>query len=160
MLVLSFAPKFIFTKQYLDRTATYLKAQQNTFELIKNNTLENDVIILDPNNILNRYIPFYSARYVFSGGETISKDQQWNLLSFCSGSPYIKDCTNRNKLASNFFNYPSQDTLSKIRSEYRINYLLVSKTKQIEYNKFLDSDLNLSELVTENASYSLYKIQP
>ncbi len=155
-LFLSLYPRYIFYVQYKERTNMDLSYKVEDFNMIKNHTNENDVIIINPGDMLNRYLPFYTSRYIFAGHNGITKEQQWHVLPFCSG-PYSKDCNVRFDFSNRLFLSPSKGTVEEIKSNFKIDYLLVNKTNPEEVSRFEQSDIELT-LVSEDNKYYLYKI--
>jgi hypothetical protein len=157
MLFLTLYPRYIFLKQYSDNTNQNLQTQMVHLNMVREHSLPGDVIAINPHNIINRYIPFYSERYVLAGSNKISKDQQWQVFSFCNG-PYSKDCDSREDAAELLFNAPSKSQLANIKNQYQVNYLLLNKTDIDEYTKFTNSDLGLILPVAEDDQYAMYKL--
>jgi hypothetical protein len=156
-IFLSLYPRYEFLLQYTSKTNADLEIQMKHMTMIRNNTLPNDVIVINPRNILNRFLPFYAERYILAGANEVTKDQQWQVLSFCNGA-FGKDCIKREDIANQFFASPSQLTLQNVRSEYQANYILLNKLDQDEYTKFSASDLQLILPVAEDDQYALYKL--
>ncbi|OGE24247.1 hypothetical protein A2688_02770 [Candidatus Daviesbacteria bacterium RIFCSPHIGHO2_01_FULL_38_8] len=157
--ILSIIPKYQFINVYAKSTNKNLKSKINDLNFLKNNTQSNSVILLDSDNILNRYIPFYSERYIFSGNSLISKERQWQVLSFCNG-PFSATCNERSFVAESFFAAPSILALGEIKDKYKIDYLLLNKNDPNEIDIFDNSDLNLRKYkVSETENYILYSLK-
>jgi hypothetical protein len=158
-LFLSLIPKYNFIKTYSASTNLVLSERIKDINFVKKNTVENSVIILDPDNQINRYLPFYGERYIFSGSSLINKEHQWQVLSFCNG-PFSESCNKRLALADELFSNPSTEAVKKIKQQYKVDYLLVNKTNNEELMKFLNSNLNLQPLkISESNNYILFDMR-
>jgi hypothetical protein len=157
-LVLSLLPKYKFIDNYSDSVHARLINYSQDLSLIKSNTVHNSVIVIFPDDMINRYVPFYTQRYIYAGSNTINKEHQWQVLSFCNG-PFNEVCTNRLAMADQFFNSPSHVTLSKLKGAYQADYLLVNKSETnsslLEFSETLGTNLNKGE----TKDYILYDIR-
>ncbi len=152
----SLLPKYTFITQYVTNTDKSIDYYSNTLTLISNNSDLNSVILASPDDIINRYIPWFTRRYIFSGASIISRGQQWQVLPFCSG-PFYQDCKNRQDLSRTFFQNPSKKNLIEIRANYRVDDLLINKkeTYKIE-NLVKESAISPSG---ESDEYILFNIR-
>jgi hypothetical protein len=157
-VLLSIVPRVKFIYTYSRATDNSLAQRQTDFELIKNNSLQNDIIMINPENIINRYIPFYGERRIMAGSSIISKDQQWQVLSFCNG-PFSSACDPRDKISSEFFTSPNWNKLMEIISSYKVDYLLITKLQSKELDSFTNSNLNNLKPVAENEHYRMYDLK-
>ncbi|MBI3486022.1 hypothetical protein HY025_03685 [Candidatus Daviesbacteria bacterium] len=159
LVFLSIIPKYNFITTYATTTKNNLESRAGDFKLIQDHTEKGSVLFLSSDDQLNRYIPLYADRYIFAGSSMISKEHQWQVLSFCNG-PFAKICNIRLELSDDFFNYPSKDKLANIRGMYKIDYLLLKKTDLNQLNKFQSSDLRIQNLTLfQNENYLLYSLR-
>lgn len=155
VLYFSFYPKYIFISSYISSTIKQIESIKGDLISIKLNTRANSVIITNPEDIINRYIPYYTSRYIFSGDNYISKDHQWQVLPFCNG-PYKKDCDTRKDIINSIFHNPSQEDLLNIKNSYKIDYLMIKKS-DVEKKYVNTSKLaNLKSFDSKN--YLLYDL--
>jgi hypothetical protein len=124
--------------------------------LIKDNTSEDSVILAFPNNLVNRYIPYFTKRYVFTGSNFISKDHQWQVLSFCNG-PFAQTCLDRLNLADKFYKQPTIETLELIKQKYKVDYLLIDSQNLNEIN-IINNFLGILPIKSVDKRHWLYKI--
>jgi len=117
--------------------------------------LEGDVVILaNPNDMINRYIPAITGKYIFSGRWQISKEQQWAVILGDFFTPSKKkDAQKRVELAKSFFE--NADTLNEILKNYTVTHILVTKT---EYNTLALQNRDELHIISKNNGYILLKI--
>ncbi len=155
----SILPKYNFITKYTRDTDRNINSYKSTFDLLSINTIQDSVIMVNPSDIINRYIPWYTNRYIFAGSGSISKNQQWQVLSFCNG-PFYADCKKRQDLSTAFFTEPSLQRLNDIRKTYEVDYLLVYKKDELTIQKISFSDINqYIERITDNNDYMLFSLR-
>lgn len=156
LLGLSITPKALFIGTYSQDTQILLASEQPTFNLIKQDTAPDSVILSRPSDIINRHIPFYTDRYIFGADDGLSLLSQWQVLSFCNG-PYSTDCNRRIALADKFYNSPTTKTLNILKSNYEVDYLLITNTDPILPD--ITSNKTSFQLVATDSDYTLYKVK-
>lgn len=157
-VIASLIPKLDFVLVYARGTNTSLSSMQPDFDLIKHTTTPGSIILINPTNIINRYLPVYANRRIFAGSSLITKQQQWQVLSFCNG-PFAADCNKRDALATAFFNDPTMQSLANIRRSYEVDYVLVNLKNPIEYGTFLRSDFSRMHPAGANNDYLIIDVR-
>lgn len=151
----SLIPKMYFIYTYSKNTDANIGQFSEHLALILSNTKKDSVILFNPRDSLSRYVPFYADRYILQGTVKISKEQQWQVLSFCNG-PYNDACLKRYILSREFFEQPSAENLERIRESYQVDYVLANRSlgEDVEIG---DADLDIEE-IARDSSYVLYMI--
>jgi hypothetical protein len=153
LLLFSLAPRYEFIRSYSAQMQDRIQVQINIIEDIKNIKDDNAVILTDPNDIINRYMPAMTGKYIFAASIASDKDQQWQVVSVPS---YMTDqIQKRVDLANQFLEKPDMEMLKKIRKEYRLTHLLL---KQSYYNKLNNEILKNSKTVAKDDGYVLLEI--
>lgn len=153
LLILPLAPRFGFIESYSAQTQKIIEAKINIIEDIKKIDDINAVILTDPNDIINRFIPALTGKYIFSASITTNKKQQWQVISVPS---YMSDrIQKRVDLANKFFEKLDDDNLKEIKNEYKITHLLL---KQGDYDKLDDAIVGNSKIIAKNDGYVLLEI--
>ena len=120
----------------------------------KKTTSVHSVVMVDPTNTLNRYIPFYTDRYILAGSSLITKDQQWQVLSFCNGQ-FGADCNARDELATAFYADPSTGSLADITSKYKLDYVMFAVSPT---NPFDATEVPKLKQVAADQNYIIYQV--
>ena len=153
LLLFSLAPRYEFIVSYSTQVQDRIEVQINIIEDIKNIKDENAVILTDPNDMINRYIPAMTGKYIFAASIASDKGQQWQIVSVPS---YMTDqIQKRVDLANEFFANPEVNILKKIKNDYKITHLLI---KQSNYNKLDSVIIKDSEVIAKNDGYVLLEI--
>lgn len=154
--ILSLIPRYFFIINYTESIDSLLSSQQSDIDYIKKMTPSGSVVMLPSDDMLNRYLPYYSGRYIFDGSSFISKEHQWKVISTCSG-PFSTQCDQRMSLADNFFNSPDRSKINRIKQNYRVDYIFVSKSDNPKLADTLKSNLKLP-LIGETENYLLFDV--
>ncbi|MEA2715235.1 MAG: hypothetical protein QOG91_263, partial [Candidatus Parcubacteria bacterium] len=154
-VIISLMPKLYFIYVSAKNTDVNLTAMSEDLRLIKDNTPADAVILFNPRDSLSRYVPFYAERYIVQGTDKITKEQQWQVLSFCNG-PFSTTCSMRYALANRFFNDPSENNLKTIQAMYQADYLLLNRGTGEDLTVGREG-LNIEE-IARDSSYVLYII--
>lgn len=158
LILISCLPKLLFILNYSTGTHNSLSSRQHVFDMIQKNTETNDIIMINPNDILNRYVPFYAERRIFAGSSLLTKEKQWQVLSFCNG-PYSRVCDERDVLATEFYAEPSIKKIEEIRGSYPVDYILMNKLTPGENERFQRSTVSKLEIVDNSDTYIIYKVE-
>nr|MBA4405533.1 hypothetical protein [Nanoarchaeum sp.] len=151
--MLSIIPRLDYSISYSKNINGVLNNKQEVLnELSKiSNESDGQVILANPQDYINRYIPFYTNFFVFTGltNENIS------ILTFCGNFGLMNEtCRERERLGYEFFESPTKETIQKIREKYDIDYIISLK----EYNTTIIDNATF-EMVYENEKYVIYKIE-
>ncbi len=153
LLFASVLPRADNMLDYAPDTQYKVDSRINILDDIK--TLERDSVILsNPDDIINRYIPAIAGKYIFCGGTQPSREQQWVVINDLGILASEKnDSQKRFDLGEAFFQDPS--ILDEIRKDYRVTHILVTEK---EYSKLnLESDDRL-DMISKNNGYVLLAI--
>lgn len=154
-LIISLYPRYDFIVYYSPKTEMNIDFYYETLSAIKENTNLNDVILVHPEDMINRYIPSFSERYIFGGTGTISKSKQWSIISGCE-SLRGNICEERLNYSKKFFEDPTNENLLEIKENYKIDYLLIQRSFG-KRGELLQNIPNLIKIF-ENNKYTLYKL--
>lgn len=153
LLLFSLIPRYDFIESYAAQMQDRIDVRINIIKDIKNIEDNNAVILTDPNDIINRYIPAMTGKYIFAASIASDKEQQWQVVSVPS---YMTDQIQRRvNLANEFLEKPDIEMLNKIRKEYRLTHILL---KQSYYDKFNNEILKNSKTVAKDDGYVLLEI--
>ena len=157
-LAISLWPRMNFILVYSQGTQKNLASRQMDFDMIKQHTPKDSIILVSPDDIIARYMPFYGERRILAGSSIITKEQQWQVLSFCNG-PYSKFCDPRDEITKTFFADPTEENLRKIKARYRADFLLVNKVTPGELDTFQASFIGQQRSVAEDDHYVMYDLR-
>jgi hypothetical protein len=157
-LVVSLWPRLDFISVYSQGTERNLSSRQADFDMIREHTTAGSIIMINPEDITARYMPFYGERRIVAGSSIITKEQQWQVLSFCNG-PYSKFCDPRDAITKQFFTEPTLEHLRQIKAKYRVDYLLVNKVTPGEMDTFQASFVAQQLVAAEDIHYALYDLR-
>jgi len=145
----------------LDNILDYAPATQDTVEskigMLRDieELDQNAVILANPNDIVNRYIPAIAGKYIFCGRAQISQQQQWAVISDHAVTALEKkDTQKRFDLGERFFEDPG--ILDEIRNDYRITHILVTEQECSTLDLENDDRLNM---ISKNDGYVLLEIR-
>lgn len=125
------------------------------FDLIKENTSKNAVILVYPCDYLARYVSPYTGRYIFSG-EYLGKGMcTKRIVTVCGSDRFnLYNCDLRNELNYKLFGNPSEKTLTEIGYRFEVDYLLINKE---DPNSEMFKNIKSLRAVGETKDYTLYK---
>ncbi len=154
-LIISVFPRFKWINWYSIGINNFVSWNINTFKLVKDN-LNKKVLLIHPDNYLNRYIPLFTDNYVYWGNFHREDNLSYNILPFCWWFDLKQICFDRYFLLNKLYTEPSISNLKEIQSNYKADYILL---RSHEEKLFLSTDLkdNL-EFVSWNSLYRLFKI--
>lgn len=155
LFLFSIIPRIEFTMQY---TPVFERSIDNKIEILNFiKKIDGDVVILaNPDDIINRYIPAITGKYIFSGRMKIDQKQQWTVIpsTFIAQSAQ-EDALRRVELAYGYFN--GSVALDEILKKYRITHVLINENNNI--NTQLENSINL-DIIARKDGYILMQINP
>ena len=115
---------------------------------------DDSVILAEPNDIINRYLPAMTGRYIFSGRSQPNRELQWAAIADLAIIASEKnDSIERFELAQHFFRDPA--VLDEISKEYRVTHILVTEKDYSTLDLENDDRLNM---ISKNDGYVLLEI--
>lgn len=131
-IALSIYPRYQFITNYSKQTEDSFLKNSPLLEWIKNNTEPFSVIAIYPEDILNRYVPGYSERFVLGAVGTITSERQWSVISTgCVTIGKENICVSRENITRQLFDNFSSDNLKRTRDKYELDYILAKKGENI-----------------------------
>lgn len=134
----SMSPKIKFNTLYNKDVSNRITSLNPLFSLIRSIISDQkDVVIMSRDgSIVNRYIPSLTGAYIFSGSGEINANQQWKVISTCSG-PFANECKKRSEISNNFYSSPSKEKMLNIKQQFKLDYLLVEVNDAVYTNKLI-----------------------
>lgn len=157
LFFMSIYPKILFNNWYAQRINDRMSFYNDILLDIRN-LPKDSVILADPEDVINRYIPGVSGRYIFAGRFFKTVNTTWIVISpTIAELPWTKqDATIRYILAKQYFDNPTDDNLKEIQKFYRVTHLVVKekfyKTHNLNQSKILN-------VISKASGYILLKIQ-
>lgn len=153
LIIFSFSPRIGFLESYSIQTQEGIDSRIHIIEDIKNIKDDKTVILTDPNDIINRYIPAMAGKYIFAASISTSKEQQWQVISVPSYN--AGRIQKRVDLATDFLKNPEIGLLKEIKKEYKLTHILLRKSY---YNKFDKEMMEKTTLIAQDDGYILLRI--
>ncbi|HWQ96180.1 MAG TPA: hypothetical protein VN368_02285, partial [Candidatus Methylomirabilis sp.] len=154
LILFSFSPKVGFLESYSIQTQERIDSRIHIIEDIRNIHDDKAVILTDPNDIINRYIPAMAGKYIFAASISMGKGQQWQVISVPSYSMADR-IQKRVDLATDFLKNPEIGLLKKITKEYKLTHILLRKNY---YNRFDKEMIEKTTFIAQNDGYILLRI--
>jgi hypothetical protein len=108
------------------------------------------VILIHPEDYLNRYIPLYTNFFVFTG----LTNENITILPFCGKFGLMNDtCREREELGYSLIKDINKNNLEKINLKYDIDYLLIQKEENLNI-----ANLEIFKKIYEDETYILYEV--
>ena len=156
LLIASIYPRLDRISSYKSNVNDMFVSHEWAIKLFLKNNVSQNVILVNPNNYINRFIPLYSHNYIFAWNFFRQDNPSITVLSFCWWSDAKDQCYDRFELSNNLFLTPTKEKLEDIMHKYRVDYLLLSIG---ENETFMAWDIKESlEFIDRNNEYFLYKI--
>jgi hypothetical protein len=152
----SYVP-FSYHKNYSQGIQKTILGYENDLQFIKTNTNPNSIILIDPCDYLNRYLPHFTGRYVFSGHYLGKGKCSRRILTVCGSDKFgIYRCDLRNNLSQDFFENPSNEKINNMGSIFGLDFVMlhVSSNNTDKFDK-----ISSIRFISESDNYRLYKYE-
>jgi len=163
IILLSFSvyPQLIYTTEYSQNTNRFVGNYMGIINYVHDNTEENSVILCYPSDFINRFLPYYGERYIFSGNYRPNDRSTVNVISV-GGATKVRlfnfNLDDRNELAFMFYDNITISNLKNITDHYKVDYFLLTT------NQYNESSLNalmndgFVKKIGRHDGYELYKV--
>ncbi len=143
---------------YSKNIKNLISSYNDEFKLIKDNTENNSVVLINSCDYVNRYLPYYTKRFIFSGEYTGKGNCSKKILTVCGSDRLnIYECDLRINLSNQFFDNPSDESIKDLSNHFEVNYILVDKK---DPNLQIFKGLKLLKEVNSTKEYVLYRYYP